>query len=161
MLVLILYNVFAIPVSLCFSLEVAVVHPWFWVELFFDFIFLVDCFVINFNTAVQTDSGLSTNRCVIAREYFAFWFWIDFSSSIPLSQCVTLAAFASGQEPGESAQVLESLRLIRIARILKLIRLLKAAKIFRIMEDELDINVRALARRARTLTRGSTSAHAC
>ena len=56
MLVLILYNVFAVPVSICFidSRDAPVV----WFELLFDIIFLIDIGV-NFNTAVQTETGSS------------------------------------------------------------------------------------------------------
>jgi hypothetical protein len=54
------------------QLELEPTHPWFWVELLFDVIFLIDCFGINFNTAVVTEAGLSTDRCVIAKKYLSF-----------------------------------------------------------------------------------------
>ena len=57
MLILILYNVFAVPVSICFDLEVPPTHPWFWFDLVFDIVFLTDCFLVNFNTAVMTEAG--------------------------------------------------------------------------------------------------------
>ena len=144
MLVLILYNVFAVPVSICFSIDSHPTHPWFWFELLFDIIFLIDIGV-NFNTAVQTETGLVTDRYSIARTYFSFWFWIDFPSSIPLSQVIDLVSWASGEAAsGSQKQVFKTLKMIRFARILKLIRLMKAAKIFRILEEELDINVSVL-----------------
>ena len=140
MLVLIIYNVFAVPVSICFQIDVPPTHPWFWFEFFFDLIFLTDV-VINFNTAVQTETGLEYDRLEIARTYLSFWFWIDFPSSIPLSQGFKIAALVEGGESSGNTKLLSAIKLLRIARILKLIRLMKAAKIVRILEDELDINV--------------------
>ena len=145
MLILILYNVFAVPVSICFDLEVPPTHPWFWFDLVFDIVFLTDCFLVNFNTAVMTEAGhLSYDHMVIAKDYFRFWFWVDFPSSIPLSQGFKIAAFVQGTDSSETSQILGALKMIRLARILKLMRLMKAAKIFRILEEELDINVSVL-----------------
>ena len=47
MLFLIFYNVFAVPVAIAFQLEVPPTHPWFWAELLFDVVFLIDV-VLNF-----------------------------------------------------------------------------------------------------------------
>ena len=110
-------------------------QPWFFFELGFDMLFLVDCFGINFNTALVTDSGLNFDRWEIAKNYLSFWFWIDFPSSIPLTQGFKLAALAEGGAAGDN-RIFASIKLIRLARILKLIRLMKAAKIFKIFEEE-------------------------
>ena len=118
-------------------------HPWFWFELFFDIVFLIDC-VINFNTAVMTETGMVYGRRQIAQIYLSSWFWIDFPSSIPLSQGFKIAALAQGGQGSSDAKLLASIKLIRIARILKLIRLMKAARIVRVLEEELDINVSIL-----------------
>lgn len=146
-LLLIVYNVFSVPVAICFSLELEPTHPWFWVELLFDVIFLIDCFGINFNTAVVTEAGLSTDRCVIAKKYLSFWFWVDFPSSLPLVASFKIVAFAQGADEGDESgnmPLLRAIKLIRLARILKLIRLMKAAKIYRLIEEELDINASVL-----------------
>ena len=50
MLILILYNVFSVPITIAFEMDVPPDHPWFWFELLFDVMFLIDCFAINFNT---------------------------------------------------------------------------------------------------------------
>jgi len=142
MLFLIFYNVFAVPVAIAFQLEVPPTHPWFWAELLFDVVFLIDV-VLNFNTAVMTEhAGLSFSRRKIACEYLSFWFWIDFPSSIPLAQVFSLVSFAAHPtgNTGESSQILKTVKMIRLARILKLMRIMKAMKIFRIFEEEMDIN---------------------
>ena len=110
--------------------------------MLFDIIFLIDCFGVNFNTAVYTESGqLSYDRVTIAKTYLQFWFWIDFPSSVPLSQGFKIAALVQGASSGDDQRLLNSIKLLRLARILKLIRLMKAAKIFKLLEDELDINM--------------------
>ena len=126
MLFLIFYNVFAVPVAIAFQLEVPPTHPWFWAELLFDVVFLIDV-VLNFNTAVMTEhAGLSFSRRKIACEYLSFWFWIDFPSSIPLAQVFSLVSFAAHPtgNTGESSQILKTVKMIRLARILKLMRIM-------------------------------------
>ena len=82
MLVLIMYNVFSVPVNICFDMDLSVDHPWFWVEALFDAIFLVDI-AVNFSTGVETDSfGVTYDRRFIAKNYLTGWFWIDFPSSV-------------------------------------------------------------------------------
>ena len=143
MLVLILYNVFVVPFGISFDFELPPDHPWFWFEMVFDLLFLFDCFFINFNTAVMTDSGFSYDRATIAKAYLSGWFWIDFPSSIPLDVGFKLTAYARGETNSNSSTV-RAFKLIRMARLLKLVRLMKAAKIFKVFEEELDVNVSGL-----------------
>ena len=127
MLVLILYNVFAVPVSICFSIDSHPTHPWFWFELLFDIIFLIDIGV-NFNTAVQTETGLVTDRYSIARTYFSFWFWIDFPSSVPLDLIFLLIEEAMRPPEGtvvEADQDDNSKDFIQILKMLKFLRMVR------------------------------------
>ena len=94
MLVLIIYNVFAVPVSICFQIDVppgsgssSLPHV------------LTDV-VINFNTAVQTETGLEYDRLEIARTYLSFWFWIDFRHQSPFAGFKIAALVEGGEVAG-------------------------------------------------------------
>ena len=161
MLFLILYNVIMVPVRICFEVEAPPGSIEFWLETCFDMLFLVDI-VLNFNSAYINDEGLlETNRSKIAKTYLKGWFLIDGPSSLPTepvmeliglaipdsgigsSAPVALGCDASGD--GDTALLMPKLlRFLRMFRFMKLIRLLKAAKIFKVMEEELDVNMSVL-----------------
>ena len=161
MLFLILYNVIMVPVRICFEVEAPAGSIEFWLETFFDMLFLVDI-VLNFNSAYVNDEGsLETNRSKIASTYLKGWFLIDGPSSLPTEPVMELIGLAipdlgigsSAPEPtgcvaeegGDTAMMMPKLlRFLRMIRFMKLIRLLKAAKIFKVMEEELDINMSVL-----------------
>ena len=161
MLFLILYNVIMIPVRICFEVEAPPGSLEFWFETFFDMLFLVDI-VLNFNSAYIDDEGiLETNRSRIAINYMKGWFLIDCPSSLPTEPVMELIGLAipSLGIGGTADEVISCaaaggddtalmmpklLRFLRMARFMKLIRLLKAAKIFKVMEEELDINMSVL-----------------
>ena len=92
----------------------------------FDVIFLIDCLLINFNTAVYTEAhGLSMDRCVIAREYLSFWFWIDFAAVIPITFILSIALEDSSTEDNSSSRLARLLRLTRLPRLLRLFKFVR------------------------------------
>ena len=129
----------------------------FWVETCFDMLFLVDI-AINFNSAYPTESGIEVRRSEIAKNYMKGWFLIDAPSSLPTEPVMELvklalptlmpeeAADGEGGGGGSSSALMlpKMLKFLRMARFMKLIRLLKAAKIFKVMEEELDLNMSML-----------------
>ena len=161
MLFLILYNVIMVPVRICFEVEAPPGSIEFWLETCFDMLFLVDI-VLNFNSAYINDEGLlETNRSKIAKTYLKGWFLIDGPSSLPTEPVMELiglaipdsgigssAPVATGCDAsgdGDTALLMPKLlRFLRMFRFMKLIRLLKAAKIFKVMEEELDVNMSVL-----------------
>jgi len=161
MLFLILYNVIMVPVRICFEVEAPAGSIEFWLETFFDMLFIVDI-VLNFNSAYVNDEGsLETNRSKIASTYLRGWFLIDGPSSLPTEPVMELIGLAipdlgigsTAPEPegcvseggGDTAMMMPKLlRFLRMIRFMKLIRLLKAAKIFKVMEEELDVNMSVL-----------------
>ena len=161
MLFLILYNVIMVPVRICFEVEAPAGSIEFWLETFFDMLFLVDI-VLNFNSAYVNDEGsLETNRSKIASTYLKGWFLIDGPSSLPTEPVIELIGLAipslglgsskpevegcAASGDGDTAMMMPKLlRFLRMFRFMKLIRLLKAAKIFKVMEEELDINMSVL-----------------
>ena len=64
-----------------FSIDSHPTHPWFWFELLFDIIFLIDIGV-NFNTAVQTETGLVAGPVLDRADVLLLLVLIDFPSSI-------------------------------------------------------------------------------
>lgn len=161
MLFLILYNVIMVPVRICFEVEAPAGSVEFWLETCFDMLFLVDI-VLNFNSAYINDEGLlETNRSKIAKTYLKGWFLIDGPSSLPTEPVMELIGLAipdsgigssapvatgcAASGGGDTALLMPKLlRFLRMFRFMKLIRLLKAAKIFKVMEEELDVNMSVL-----------------
>ena len=129
----------------------------FWVETCFDMLFLVDI-AINFNSAYHTESGIEVRRSEIAKNYMKGWFLIDAPSSLPTEPVMELVKLAlptlmpeeaeegagGGGGSSDALMLPKLLRFLRMARFMKLIRLLKAAKIFKVMEEELDLNMSML-----------------
>jgi len=150
-----------VPVRICFEVEAPAGSIEFWLETFFDMLFLVDI-VLNFNSAYVNDEGsLETNRSKIASTYLKGWFLIDGPSSLPTEPVIELIGLAipslglgsskpevegcAASGDGDTAMMMPKLlRFLRMFRFMKLIRLLKAAKIFKVMEEELDINMSVL-----------------
>ena len=82
-------------------------------SVFVTIVFTIDI-IINFNTAVQHNGELNTNRSFITEKYLKGWFWFDLFATIPFD-----LIFISTPIFG----------LNRIFRILKLIRLFKLMRI--------------------------------
>jgi len=70
----------------------------------------------------------------VASTYFKSWFWIDFSSTIPLN--LMLSSFVSGDQL-RGAKLIRALRLIRL---MKVIRLIKMSTFFKKYEDYIPVN---------------------
>lgn len=96
---------------------------------------------------MQTEQGVCYDRRFISHTYLRGWFLIDCPSSIPIDlfmEWMTREDADPNAGSENSSGALRMLKMIRLARFMKLIRLMKAAKIFRVLEEELDLNMSLL-----------------
>eukprot|EP00127_Corallochytrium_limacisporum_P000212 Clim_evm29s7 gene=Clim_evmTU29s7 len=118
MFVVMLYVAFIIP------FRAATFHssdgPWFWVDVFIDFIFLIDM-ILTFHTAYwDADHQMITDPKMIARHYLRTWFLVDLIALFPVY-------LLDGSSVTKTARLT---RLSRIAKIFRVLRILKLLKLF-------------------------------
>ena len=137
-LVLILYSAVSVPVQLAFQAEA---EGWLWaMEVFFSLSFLTDL-SLNFNVGFYDQGKLVTSHERIVARYVRGWFWIDAPSSIPVEIIELLMTRGGG---GESPQGLAMLRMLRMFRLVRLLRLLKVDQYMSQLEEEFEVNLRAV-----------------
>jgi hypothetical protein len=78
----IIYQSISLPMRVSFEMESN--NFSFYLEIMIDVMFISDIFV-NFNTGYYDKNVLIMKRSLIARQYIAFWFWLDLVSSIPFT----------------------------------------------------------------------------
>tara|TARA_B110000208_G_scaffold119298_1_gene145882 strand:+ start:792 stop:1067 length:276 start_codon:yes stop_codon:yes gene_type:complete len=70
---------------------------WWWVDLFVDFIFLLDI-LLNFRVGIVEKVGthaigFEQDWKKVACEYCKLWFWVDFITSVPLVPVIEAIAY--------------------------------------------------------------------
>lgn len=138
-LLLILYSGVMVPVRVCFAAEAD--GFWWYLEMVTSLCFCADV-LCTFNTAVLVGDGANwiVDRGVIARNYLSGWFWVDAPSSLPFELFELLLPAG---KPGEEHSF-RVLRTLRVLRILRLMRLLRLDVFIARLEEQYDVNLRAL-----------------
>ena len=122
---LLLLTLIVMPISLAFE---GINTSLFAFNLAIDLLFLVDV-VKQFNTGIldEKESEIIMDRRLIVRHYLRSWFFIDFTSSIPIDALLKLAegsgGAGSGSELARSSKLLKMLRLLRLAKLMKLLKM--------------------------------------
>ena len=117
------YSVWAIPFRIAF--EVPITEALFWIDLSFDFFFLVDM-VVNARTGYHTSVGMFVvDDWLVLRNYLLGWFTIDLLSTLPIDTIV-------GAYLGSVNSDALVLRSVKLVRVLRLFRLLKLARLFKL-----------------------------
>ena len=94
-----------------------------------DITFLVDILVTFFTAYVDESSySMVTDKCVIAKKYLKFWFWLDLVSIVPLD------AFIMGTTGG-GTDMTQVAKFTRMGKLYKMIRMLRMVKMMRIVKD--------------------------
>ena len=94
------------------------------VEMFFDFNFLIDI-VINFTSCYyQNEVDLIDDPKVIACTYLKGWFFVDFISIIPIDIIFNVGGFT------------QLLRVAKIGKLGKLVKLTRLLRVLKIMKDQ-------------------------
>ena len=126
---LLLVTLVVMPICLAFE---GTNSALFTFNLSIDCMFLIDV-VKQFNTGIldEKERVIIMDRRQIVRHYLKSWFFIDFTSSIPIDAILKLIeggnSQGSGSELARSSKMLKMLRLLRLAKLMKL---LKMSKIF-------------------------------
>ena len=123
------WTIFEIPFSMLFKDEQppCTLDAMFIINTLVDLLFLVDI-VMSMNTAYFDENGiLIEDRQKIVSNYLRSWFFIDFSTSLPIDGLMCMIS------PGAVNQ--ENLRIIKIFRILKMARMLKFLKVLKKWEN--------------------------
>lgn len=91
-----------------------------------DTFFLIDI-VVTFFTATldQRSNVVQVDKKYLARQYLAFWFWVDFIAILPMDVIM---------RSGAEANIL--LRFAKIGKLYKLIRLSRLAKLFKLLKGQ-------------------------
>jgi len=102
-----------------------------------DCLFLVDMF-LTFFTSISDEAKMMevTDKKEIAKEYFCFWFWIDFFSIFPFDE---FSRLVTGQGGGRTTGTV-LVRTLRMGKIGKLIRLMRLLKVFKIMKNSQQVS---------------------
>ena len=133
-MLLIIYSAVAVPLRLCFRAK-AEGAVWAF-EATMSLVFVADL-ALSFNTAYLVEGEWVMDRRMIARRYFAGWFWIDAPASVPVELIELLT-------PDSSSNVVPALRLLRLLRLVRMLRLLKIGIYIAHLEEQLEINLRPL-----------------
>lgn len=133
MMFLIFYYAFAVPIRICFDIEVNPDNMW--LEWFFNVCFGLDI-LVNFNTAYTDMHGIHiVERSKIARNYLRAWFWIDLAATFPFDLVTGGGSGSSG-----AAKLGRSFKILRLMRIFKLLRLLKLGRIVQRLKQSTHMN---------------------
>lgn len=142
-MLLVLYSSVSVPIRLCFNAE-AEGRMWSF-EAAISIAFLTDL-AINFNTAVHDENDWISDRAVIARQYLRGMFWIDAPSSVPVELLEVLLKREEEEGGGSSSSGNQAaaFRVLRMFRLVRLLRLLRVEHYVARIEEEVDVNLRAL-----------------
>merc|ERR1712032_808357 len=109
-----------------------------------DILFAADM-MVTFRTAFINAEGLvNTVPAEIRKNYFAFWFIIDFFSTFPIDQIVEACVATTNGSAGQQTRALKLVRIVRLARLLKLARLAKMGKLVEVLEHVVDLSPLAM-----------------
>lgn len=132
MLVFIIFLSISVPYRIAF--EDITPTGWFYADTVLDFLFIIDM-SLNFFTAIETVNGeIIVEHKMIAIKYLKSWFFIDLSSSIPVSliqRLTTDQGPASGSADGSNLVNLRIIKLTRLPRLYRLLRLLKLIRLYK------------------------------
>jgi len=129
--ILIIYSVIEVTYRLSFGIDAK--GAWRILSYTIDSLFAIDI-LITFRTSIWLESNIIIDSKVIAKKYLKGWFWVDFTSTVPINDL--FKRFVSGG-------ALKSTRLIkafRLIRLVKVIRLLKMSSFFQKYEDSIPVN---------------------
>ncbi|CAD8117908.1 unnamed protein product [Paramecium sonneborni] len=126
---LVMYEMISIPLQISFDIDVSVEFSRVSTGIFaFDIL-------LNFNTGIFEDGLLKLNRNAIVKDYFKFWFWVDFTTTFPYDIILDESSNFI-----QSAKLLRLLKFLRFIKILKLLRLAKLKKIIDKFNEILQLN---------------------
>ena len=126
--------------SICLPLEIAFRPPFIVtnsfvnsMDLFIDFLFLIDIFISFRTTYIHPISGDEIIESkLIAKNYIAGRFWIDFLSTVPFEKFIIYFKKGIDTQEAEKYVIMSCLKLIRILRLSRLINYMNASDDFKL-----------------------------
>ena len=118
----IMYSVVVIPYRISFYFNAPYSTLFFVTDMTISVFFFIDI-ILAFNTPF-TDTltdNLVTNRWKIAKQYMAFWFWIDILAAIPFDLIASLIT-------DDASRNIAIVRLIRVLRLVRFVKILEVAR---------------------------------
>ena len=144
-LVFLVYVSFAVPLRVCFDIEVPLWSFSFWFDNLVDLYFIVDL-GLQFRTSFQRDDGmLEDDPRAIAARYLRTWFLIDFISCIPVQYLGMAIEDDAGGQPeavqddGAGTNQYKALKALRLVRMSKMLRLAKVKRILSKYQDKANL----------------------
>lgn len=131
MLILILWNILALPVVITFFKHEELSDGWAVFTAIMDTLFQLDV-IFNFRTGFMDNH--SSERVIlaprrIAKHYLKTWFFVDFISAIPIDYIFMI--FDTSGPNTTIWEVSRALKFLRFAKLLSLIRLLRLSRLMR------------------------------
>jgi len=116
------------PFGLVFLEDEAVPATLEWTSIGITLFFTVDI-VLNFQTGFIQGDRTVMNRRAIARNYFAFWFWVDLVATVPFDLVLASVGGSvfSMARFGKASKALKTLRYLKMLRAARLLRTMRQA----------------------------------
>jgi hypothetical protein len=131
--VLIMYDIFAIPLTTCFDPPDNIVTTTIdWFALIFWTLNIFNSLTVAY---VEEGKHIMDPRMIL-RNYLKFWFWVDIAVVGP-DWAITIAATFLGASGGAGKSV-KLLRILRLARCMRILRLAKLKTIIASIKDLID-----------------------
>ena len=153
-MLLLLFTTFAVPYMLAFGKETDKTKPLDSYEIFdliLDVLFCADI-IVSFCTAYTAQGVYVTDLRLIARHYFAGWFWIDVPGSIPVDKIITYTT--TSQNMGSTLKVLKFIRILKMVRAVRFLN-----KLSQLEEKDRSGSLRTVLKVFRSLFLMMFSAH--
>jgi len=116
------------PFGLVFLKDESIPIALEWTSIGITIFFTVDI-VLNFQTGFIQGDRTIMHRRAIAKNYFAFWFWVDLVATVPFD--LILASVGGGvfsmARFGKASKALKTLRYLKMLRAARLLRTMKQA----------------------------------
>ena len=134
-LVLVLLNVFMIPMMLAFFDETETKNTLV-IRLISDLWFIVDIY-LNFRTGILTnsnhvDSDVIMEKPQIRMKYLKGWFFIDFIASVPWDIfALSIAEFTTRMGLRQSRATFASLKVLKLVKMVTMARVFRISRMFR------------------------------
>jgi len=112
--------------------------PWEILNFCVDLILLVDI-GLTLRTGYIEAQELVNSPTLILRKYLKSWFFIDFTTSLPLTAVLVWCGAFQGASTAQYAKIPRIMRVLKIVRMMKLFRLFKLMKIMSQWKEQTDL----------------------
>jgi hypothetical protein len=133
-ILLAVYNSICLPLEIAFRPAFIITNPFVKImDLIIDFLFLIDILISFRTTYIHPISGDEIIESkLIAKNYIAGRFWIDFFSTIPFEKFIIYFKKGIAKQEAEKYVIISCLKLIRVLRLSRLINYMNSSDDFKL-----------------------------